>query len=483
VERSRRSDSVLIQELADILRNYDDLPSERNETNRIAERYYGPREKWRCVVCSRSTAGGVRRIEASHITPLLEGGKTTPENLILLCVGTVHISTALRKVLDRFSSWVGKAKVRHKSPSFAKALNKFGEDTKSVGCHHLLDYGFFTRNMVRNVPRKPGSLENLRQLRSNALRIPLDRLDTDFSPAAARSRRINRLKREVKRLYGLTGRNSKFDQWFQKSCELISAARRPASEEYLKIAQDQCHELQRFLHEHIDSISPSLLSWFYYEQALVCAVQQTPDINAAICALAESMDYARKAHDEQRWAMSGIEKVHMSILAENALTTQRYQELLEEQERYLQTILSKDPEGKAPNTMRWKMNAMMHRARLQIKANRIDQAALSLMEARAFRDNLNVSTGWTEHQAIYLNSIEGMIAARRGDYEHSLRLLSRALIPMHPKKGKRPETFKDIALCAAWVLRQMGRIKDADRVADIAERTIDGRSGVWVGPS
>lgn len=99
-------------------------------------------------------------------------------------------------------------------------------------------------------------------------------------------------------------------------------------------------------------------------------------------------------------------------------------------------------------------------------------------ETRTLRDDLTVATGWTQFQAVHLNTIEGAVLALEKDYENALRLLSRALIPMKAR-GKRPEGYLDVARCAAWVLTKAGQKADARSLRAAIWNLHDGRSGFW----
>ncbi len=50
-------------------------------------------------------------------------------------------------------------------------------------------------------------------------------------------------------------------------------------------------------------------------------------------------------------------------------------------------------------------------------------------------------------------------------------------------RGKRSEGYKDLALCAVWVLSHVpGEASRANKVFAFAQSMIDGRSGTWAVP-
>ncbi len=464
---------LVIEKLAEILKVHDDLNRERQKTASVAEKVFKtPRSEWRCALCGHNVPLAPR-IAAAHIFPLEEGGQTEESNLIPLCEGALHISTAISKTLD----WLSK-QVIPKAVSFGQGLTvALGKDPEVIGCHKLLDYGLISRTAIRDVkntrPKRRGYVE----IRHAALNIPLDRLDTEFSPGTSRSRRITRLKRRVLQAFPSA------DERIVETCKLISAARRLVSPRYLSLAQKHCRHLQEFLRQHWSNISPANLSRFYYEHALLSMVQQPkPDLRQTIRSLEKSFRYARVGGEQSGWARSRLEWVHAQTFASSKITARQYARLMKAQEECIQ-ILAPKRGGGDPDKIRWMMNSLMHRAQLQVKAGRINDARDSVQRARELRDHLNVATGWTQFQAVHLNAIEGAILAWTGEYERALRLLSRALIPMRATRGKRPEGYKDIAQSAAWVLKQMGRKEEARKVDYIARRMVDGRSGFWVPPA
>ncbi len=459
--------TALLRALGTILSGYDDLPKERAKTESEATVAFGPRAARICAVCGRSTPQ-VEKIAFAHIVPLEEGGTTSADNLIPLCEGTVLLSTTLARVLDWQSRLADPCPI-----TFGEALlSALDIRPEAIGCHKLFDSCLMTRRAIRNVRERRGEWGGFSQLRGTVFEYPLTNLGAEYSPTSARRRTVRRI------MSGLAAFDSSDDAWYEQVCKLISASRRTSAQSVFHIAQYYCKKLDKLLQQG-DRSSAKIRARVYYEKALVSMAQQPdPDLRGAVRHLERSCWYAKKANHLAGWAMSRLEWVHAKTFSSPSIDTRTYQRMLAQQDLAL-AVLTGGGKVKGPDEIRWVMNALEHRAQLQVKARRIDDAAESLGRARDYRDNLTVVAGWTKYQAIHMNTIHGAIAALQGHYDDALRLLSRALIPMRVSRGKRPEGYLDVARCAAWTLGQLGRSADTRRVRHVAREMRDGRSGFW----
>ncbi len=457
-----------IRSLASFLEEYDHLDRERRRTARVADRCFGPKTSWKCALCGRGKPQ-VPRIGTAHIVPLEEGGSTDQDNLIPLCEGTVWVSTALALALDWHSQQTTPANL-----SFVDALGRSSRFTEDdLGCHKLFDSGLISRSTIREVRATRSGWGQYRRAREAALNLPLADLASEFNPTSARARGVERLSRQ--RLESETVPET----WCRATCKLISAARRLADDAFLSLARNLVSQLVRLYRSRPPGISKSAWSLFFYENALVLMVQQPrPDLAGAILALKRSFTLATEAEDDRGYAMSRLEWVHANTFASNTMSARAYRGLAREQEDARRRLGYKgDPQ--TADEKRWVMNYLMHRAQLQIKARRTADARESLAQARNLREQLTVATGWTQFQAVHLNTIEGAILAFEEDYTNALRLLARALIPMKSARGKRPEGYLDVARCAAWVLIKAGNQKGGRDLRNAVRNLHDGRSGFW----
>jgi hypothetical protein len=451
-----------IRALAKVLASHDHLPRERKLTARVAKKSFGPKDTWHCALCGRAKPE-VPDIGRAHIVALEEGGKTRDDNLIPLCEGERRVSTALGIALDWYSEHQA-----NDSISLAAGLARVGISEAQLGCHKLFDAGLISTANIRDVRSHTGRWGHYNNLRDQVFAGPISSLATEFNPTSARARGVRGLRHRLSQLE--TGS----EEWFLSACKLISAARRLANPEFLSLALRYTTELDRFATGRASSVSLAGLALFFYEKALVFMVQQPePDLTAAIRALQRSCDCARTAKDNRSFALSRLEWVHAKTFAAGPMTASAFQALTDEQERAIALL------GKTAGEPRWMFNHLIHKAQLQVKANRVSMTRDTVARARALRETLTVSTGWAQFQAVHINSIEGAILALEGEYADALRLLARALIPMKASRGKRPEGYLDVARCAAWVLKRKGQGEEARELEELAKHLRDGRSGFW----
>jgi len=457
---------TLLRELSKLLEPFDDLMRERRKTEYNAKAAFGPRHNWKCAICGRSMPA-VPLIAAAHITPLQECGSTTQENLIPLCEGIRRFCLTLASALDLFSPQSDSGML------LRTALTTLGMNADELGCHKLLDGGLISRKQIRQLRTNTNGWGKHSGIREAVFDTPLCKLNSEYSPSSARIRTLARLKRTLK-----DSALSPAD-WFNRRREIISAARRLTSIRYLKMAKRHSNELEVYLTSRADVIPLKSQSQFLYEKALLFMIDdKEPNLQAAINALEKSCDLATQGDDVLGWAMSRLEWVHASTWAATEITPEYFDQLMNHQNEAIQ-ILIRHREPGLLLAIRWQLNSLVHRAELEVKAGRMDAALATIKCAKELRDKLTVTEGWAEFQAVHLNTTEAAACALKSDFGRSLKLLSRGLVLMQAGVGKRPEGYKDIANCAAWVFEQRGNSELAGSVRSIADRMVDGRSGLW----
>lgn len=476
------------------LLNLDSVSKEeRKKTREVARATFGSRTGWKCWICGRKKDDGksVRYIAAAHIRPIEEGGTTTSTNLIPLCEGEMALSTTLEQVLN----WcAAKNEDSRKKKSLAEALKSARIcNINNLGCHQFFDFGLISRAKIRHV-RRLGSQESgsHHAVRQEALNTPLEFLATDYSPANARQKSVSRLKSKISKLE--RARRKNIPNWFEINRQLISASRRLSAKKFLQIATKIGNALEKFLNsDDRGVINKRERSAFFYEKAFICMISDPPDLRKALyylklsCAEVENSDNPKYQKSE---VMSRSEWVHATTFFASEISDDLYKELIDVQNQCLDNINKLNGE----DVGRWKMNIDMHRVQLQLKAKKISDARACFTAIINERDKRDVTNGWTPFQGVHMNIIDGVLLAHeavefdkdsenfRDRLRSSLRRLARAAATMAAARGKRPEGYKDLAECAAWVLKQIGDEERHAVIDSIAKNIMDGRSGIWVPP-
>lgn len=459
----------LIRQLAVLLKRYDNLPGERRRTARTAHQAFPPLGTRVCAICGTHENG---KIVAAHIVPLEEAGLTTEANLLPLCDGTLTVTRALAKALEIERSLDG--------ISIADAISATGQATDtdlhpaSIGCHRLFDAGFMPRSAIRAVHADKERWGHHIDLRFTALNLPIKAIDTEFSPATSRARRVRRAREAVK------GQQVGSEDWAHAICEVIAGARKLLRAEFAEMARSYSQDLGRAVHAVPNSFSAAIRSRYFYETALLELVDRV-DFKRAIQLLRRSIEEARSEgkKSERSVAMSQLELAHVEMFSRPRLDTRNYQLLRDAQESAMR-ILSTTRDGKRADG--WIMNGLLHRAELEIKVGHVATAESLLDQARAHRETLTVATGWTQYQVVHMNAIQAAIMAHRGMHRDAVSIVARSLAPMQVVRGKRPERHRDLGACAAWLLEKLGEGAAAREADLIVAKMTDGRSGFWAPP-
>lgn len=467
---------ALISELTELLLEWDWLETERCKTGHVAKTAFRGRADWKCALCG-ARKNQPRDVIAAHILPLAEAGKTEKKNLIPLCHGG-SISVAVGHALKKFSSTPSQMEaMKSKATSLGSALNAAESNAEqTIGCHQLLDSGLISRREIRQVR---DALQNWGQhagRRRQCFKTPLSQLDVEFNPGVGRNSLYSTAKN---RLESACIQDKK---WVANVGILMTLARRSFNRRIFPVAERYGGILEAFLERTESQNADIRRDKAYYELALLVMIQlPQPNLTKAIQLLQQSCDEAKRLGDLKSWSMSRLEWVHARIFAADYMADEEYKELVREQDEAIRQLGLGEGQSDA-HISRWFMNYLMHRTQLHLKAGKIEQASQSGREAWSFRETLNVTTGWRQFQAVHLNTIDGVIRAWQGEYEESLRFLARAARVMRAARGKRPEGYKDVANCAAWVLAQMGKTAAAAKADRISREMVDGRSGFWRSP-
>lgn len=455
------SQSPDIRELARLLEPWD-MRSRNRRRMDVAWRKVAARfgeKAANCIVC------GGAPIWRCHVRPQ-EDGFGPEENLVPLCERG-PISPAIGSVLEAW--WArepnqksGTAWKEWNRMSFAQLVR---EKEARISCHKLLDDGFISVQAIASC--STGNLHP--EIRIKALDVPMTKLDSNFGATTLRHRRLQKLKVYASSL------SVGSDEWCKAHCELISTARRLSSPRAMRAALEAVSVVE----SAVDSaaITPRTRSWFYYEKGLTWMQRHPdPDIRQAIACLQRSIGVAGDATKSS--AMSELELIHAEMLAAVSTSRSNFPDWEVRQDRALQ-VLSDEPDK------RWTVNQRLHRAQIRLKKWQDPHGVLEeLASIRDARYQMTLANGWTRFQAVHLASAEGLAYAQAEQYEEAMVALARATIVMSSGcRGKRPEGYRDIASCAAWVLKRMrGQKERARQVAALAARMVDGRSGVWRQP-
>ena len=455
------SQSPLIQELSQLLAPWDRRHEYRRRMDAawkpIAEKYGNMAD--RCVLCGESPRW------RCHVRPQEEG--FCPDgNLVPLCErGAISnvVAQALkvwweREPKDRttpeWSAW--------NNISFGSLLKELALDAK-VGCHKLLDDGFISVQAMASAV--PGRLH--KEVREKALVVSMSKLDSNFGAATVRHIRLKQLQKRA------CSFEEGSDAWCLEYCELISTARRLSSPRMMGRALRTAQQVLRHV-ETNKAITGTTRCRFYYEYALTFMQRHPdPDFYLAIARLRESVKEA--VSDPRSAAMSELELIHAEMLAARPRSQGPLPDWEARQDAALQA-LSNDADK------RWTMNQRLHRCQIRLKQGLNWQDTLrEVTSIRDARHELTLANGWTRFQAVHLASLEGMAYAQGGEIEKALNALARATIVMSfGCRGKRAEGYRDIAMCAAWALGQRrGEGRRCSQATSLADRMIDGRSGVW----
>lgn len=457
--QKQTSQSPLIQELGRLLGPWDLRHRYRNRMNaawKPIAKQYGEMAA-RCVLCGESPRW------RCHVRPQ-EEGFCPDDNLVPLCErGAISkvISKALavwweRELKDRTTpEWKEWNLITFRSLLRELSINA------EVGCHKLLDDGFISVQTMTSVVL--GRLH--REVRERALDVSMSRLNSNFGAATIRHLRLRQLRKRA----GSFEKGS--EPWCLEYCEFISTARRLSSPRMMTYALRAVQEVLPHI-ETNNAITCTTRSRFYYEYALT-EMQRHPDpnIHHAIDLLHKSV---AATDDPRSAAMSELELIHAEMLAAKPGSLILLD--LEARQKAALRVVSKDADK------RWTVNQRLHRCQVLLKRGLDWQDILAeVTRIRDARHKLTLANGWTRFQAVHLASLEGMAYAQGGESEKALVALARATIVMSfGCRGKRPEGYKDIAMCAAFVLGQgPGEECRCSQVKDIADRMLDGRSGVW----
>lgn len=412
-----------------------------------------------CMICGRD------RVIKGHVLPQSDGFLPW-KNLVPLCERR-QISPYITKALEKWWS----AEPGTKNLDDWKLWNQLtfgqllGGDEHDIGCHKLYDEGLISVHKMSNCEPTRSNPD----LRHSALEVPMCKLDSTFSAGTSRHVRLKHLKKYASSF--TEGSN----EWCEAHCEYISTSRRLAS----KVVMNRALRVISKVNSHITnrSISPKVRSRFYYEEALTWMQRHPdPDKQKAIECLEKSIE---AAEDEAKSsAMSTLELIRAEMIRSVSVTNaQRLK--WEKRQREVLSVIEKEP------NKRWDVNHRLHRVKIRIKAHYKPDVVLEEIESiRQARCHLTLVNGWTQFQGIHLLSLRGMVHAQLDHYEDALFDITSAIMTMkHGCIGKRVEGYKDIALCAAWALTHMkGQSHRAKKVAVIANKMVDGRSGIWLAP-
>lgn len=457
--QKQTSQSPLIQEVGKLLIPWDRRHHYRRGMDaawKPIARNYGEMAD-RCVLCGKSPSW------RCHVRPQ-EEGFCPDDNLVPLCERG-SISKVIGKAL---TVWWRREPKDRTTPQWKKwNLIAFGSLLKElsieeeVGCHKLLDDGFISVRTMTSVV--PGRLHE--EIRERALAVPMSKLDSNFGAATVRHFRLQQLKRRASSF------NKGSEAWCREYCEFISTARRLSSPHRMTGALQAVQEVLPYV-ESNKAITDTTRSRFYYEYALT-EMQRHPDPNIhyaieLLCKSITATDNPRQA------ATSELERIHAEMLVAQSASP-ILSDLEHRQDAALRAV-SKDADK------RWTVNQRLHRCQIRLKRGMNWQDTLTeVTSIRDARHELTLANGWTRFQAVHLACLEGMAYAQGRESEKALVALARATIVMSfGCRGKRPEGYKDIAMCAASVLDQrLGEESRRDEIRDLADRMIDGRSGVW----
>lgn len=181
--------------------------------------------------------------------------------------------------------------------------------------------------------------------------------------------------------------------------------------------------------------------------------------------------------------MSHLELVHAEFLASTlGEVVKRKDKWSRRQDNALAAV---DADASLPphHKGRWRMNYLMHRAKLLAKAALCgaatpEELSGALEAAWTFRNTCTIVDGWTRFQGVHLVTLEGIVLHVRHDHEKALRCVARGLRPMTKGRGKRPEGMKDAAYCMARCFDSLALTGKRDKAKEEGDAVFDQRSGV-----
>ena len=148
-------------------------------------------------------------------------------------------------------------------------------------------------------------------------------LDTDYCPATALTKRLQRLAEDT--------RKKKNVERFKGMLKCASTARRLGSDKFLLKAREFVEDARQYRKttEDDDEYARNM-SWFHYEEALCHMVSQPVDLDNVIRKLNTSCDKVEKIHSPEgrmSFAMSQDECIHAQTFRRNHIDEDTYHEL------------------------------------------------------------------------------------------------------------------------------------------------------------
>ena len=451
--------SSIASQLRDLLRSNDTYNFERRLTAKYKRgwRECGPIQ---CAICGVSEPGA--KIDAAHIRALEENGVTCAENLVPLC------STTLRDRRHHGGSILQRLVNQYEDADISLGQAAFDVSTR-IGCHDLLDYGLIPKESLR------GLHSDLIQQRTCALSLTLKILGGE-SGIRTKGSRIEKARVDAKVAVDI-------NEKIAAECVLISRLRRTSNVAVVE-ASERCGRLELLF--NTEGISDAVASRALYEMALtaqVCIPQTELQVSKAylvrLCAAVDPFSAS--------WGISELALIQCEFFT--ATRREMSTELLKwlsRQEDALRRIT--EDQRMSPHTRaRWRMNCLLHRAQLLVKAALINSreylgnARKALADAWKFRDKTTVETGWGRFHGVLLTILEGILLQIEGQDEEALAAMARALRTMATGRGKRPEGLKDIALCVAVSFQRLGNAYSSTVAKSIGDGIVDQRSSVYWG--
>lgn len=427
-----------------------------------------------CAVCGARATRHLS-VRAVHARSLREGRPTGSMHMgpLALCSG-ISLAFAFSKAFDTLVQ----------GTPLVNALRSVYPDIEGqLGCCELVFGGLIAKSEILKIWDNPSHWGQATVLRENALRTPLTAWVIDYEPAKTRNRQLRKFKIDLGQKYSRDPSLIGTDNWVLDYSQAISLARRSSNAAHFEWAQMTAKRLQKWLDHEGNILSIKTGDRGYYELALMQMVDHhSPNLTKATRLLRRSCSEAKKVNNRAGWAMSALEWVHARTLSATVVSASQYRRLVAIQDECQEILGAISGKGGVGSIMRWQVNRLIHRARLQLKAGRIGEAEASSSDAWALRDQLTVETGWRSFQLVHLATVDGIVNAHRGRYAESLECLADSIKYMTSPHAKRPEGFRDIAQCAAWVLDKLLLKDEAVRVRQICEKMVDGRSGVWSTP-
>jgi len=448
--------TALREDARKILRDLDGSTEQRAATREAAtrlERFQPPRRCWACG--SWEHDADIKEVSRAHIFPIEEGGTTTPENLIPLCV---RRHGALR------------------TNDIEKIANK-------LGCHDLVDQGMLSRSRLVALQSSPVPDPNIRKkLIETARRAPKSTLDN------IRKDKGNVRKEKIAALdlyRKARGADGNSVQRVTIFIEAASAIRRAWDEKAIKRAEKILKEVEPYCNQ---GLPPLLYSRYLYEKAYVELLKDKPQ---AADTFDLSAQFAQKDKSVSAQVSAVISRAQGLIVRTVQASPKQLRNTLGEkfdvQWVELFTIIIKlrarvtPKDAKTRNHInRWVQILLIGRARLNIKRRRFPLAERLLREWELVRRGLDASTGWTIAMVPVANISFGLIAVlgprsnpRRKEMLRRLFLGTRLMI-WDPRKTI--EGLRDAILAVSKALeehQEPERQCAAKNFREVGERIVD----------